>query len=94
MKEKERFSLFFFKHHSLFIYMMISFPLSIIMIQLTPKTVLEISSKEGREWGSDCKHICTSLMNDFGQSDFREGRTLPSQTPLKKTAGSEKVMSE
>ena len=26
------------------------------VIQLTPKTVLEISSKEGREWGSDCKH--------------------------------------
>ena len=30
------------------------------VIQLTPKTVLEISSKEGREWGSDCKHVETS----------------------------------
>ena len=30
------------------------------VIQLTPKTVLEISSKEGREWGSDCKHAETS----------------------------------
>ena len=30
------------------------------VIQLTPKTVLEISSKEGREWGFDCKHAETS----------------------------------
>ena len=30
------------------------------VIQLTPKTVVEISSKEGREWGSDCKHAWTS----------------------------------
>ena len=30
------------------------------VIQLTPKTVVEISSKEGREWGSDCKHAETS----------------------------------
>ena len=30
------------------------------VIQLTPKTVLEISSKEGREWGSDCKQAETS----------------------------------
>ena len=30
------------------------------VIQLTPNTVLEISSKEGREWGSDCKHAETS----------------------------------
>ena len=30
------------------------------VIQLTPKTVLEISSKEGREWGFDCKHAATS----------------------------------
>ena len=26
----------------------------------TPNTVLEISSNEGREWGSDCKHAETS----------------------------------
>ena len=44
------------------------------VIQLTPKTVLEISSNEGREWGSDCKHIWTSWMYGCGQSDFREGR--------------------
>ena len=30
------------------------------VIQLTPKTVDEISSKEGREWGSDCKQAETS----------------------------------
>ena len=30
------------------------------VIQLTPKTALEISSKEGREWGFDCKHAETS----------------------------------
>ena len=30
------------------------------VIQLTPKTVEEISSKEGREWGSDCKQAETS----------------------------------
>ena len=30
------------------------------VIQLTPKTALEISSKEGREWGSDCKQAETS----------------------------------
>ena len=30
------------------------------VIQLTPKTVLEISSKEGREWGFDCKQAETS----------------------------------
>ena len=30
------------------------------VIQLTPKTVLEISSKEGREWGFDCTHAETS----------------------------------
>ena len=30
------------------------------VIQLTPKTVLEISSKEGREWGFDCKQAWTS----------------------------------
>ena len=30
------------------------------VIQLTPKTALEISSKEGREWGFDCKHAATS----------------------------------
>ena len=30
------------------------------VIQLTPKTVLEISSKEGREWGFDCTHAATS----------------------------------
>ena len=28
--------------------------------QFTPKTVREISSNEGREWGSDCKHANTS----------------------------------
>ena len=30
------------------------------VIQLTPKTVLEISSKEGREWEFDCTHAETS----------------------------------
>ena len=30
------------------------------VIQLIPKTVLEISSKEGREWESDCKQAETS----------------------------------
>ena len=30
------------------------------VVQLTPNTVLEISSKEGREWEFDCKHAETS----------------------------------
>ena len=27
------------------------------VIQLIPKTLLEISSKEGREWGFECEHV-------------------------------------
>ena len=44
------------------------------VIQLTPKTVLEISSKEGREWGFDWTHAETSWMYGCGQSGLREGR--------------------
>ena len=51
--------------------------LVIVSIQLTPNTVLEISSNEGRECGLDCKHAETSWMYGCGQSGFSEGRTLP-----------------
>ena len=44
------------------------------VIQLTPKTVEEISSNEGREWGFDWTHAETSWRYGCGQSGLREGR--------------------
>ena len=57
------------------------------VIQLTPKTVLEISSNEGRECGSSTKQTEARLKYDCGHSDWMLGRTPSSTTPRNNSDG-------